>query len=161
MSNADAPLRPELLSCRLIFWLPTVSFILHFLEEMPSFAAWASARFAPTSSLEFAAVHIPLMMLVTFASFRAWFGPVGTPWRFWATAFQWQFAFNALFHLGLAVFHREYAPGMVMAVSVSLPATVALAMCVKRFDLISRPQQGWAIFAGGVIAALAICALFI
>lgn len=105
--------------------------------------------------------RIPLMMLVIYASFRAWSGPPGTPWRFWATAFQWQFAFNAAFHLSLAAIDREYVPGMVMAASVSLPATAAVAIGVKRFTLISGWQQIGAIFAGGVIAALAIGALFI
>lgn len=161
MSTPEPQMRPELLSYRLVFWLPAVSFILHFLEEMPQFAAWASARFAPTTALEFATVHIPLMMLVIYASFRAWSGPARTPWRFWATAFQWQFAFNAIFHLSLAAINREYVPGMVMAASVSLPATAAVAMSVKRFALIGGAQQIGAIVAGGAIAALAIGALFI
>lgn len=157
---SDVADRSEPPAGRLIFWLPTVTFVLHFLEEMPGFAAWASARLSPTTDLEFAAFHIPLVMLVAYASFRAWSGPADTPWRFWALAFQWQFAFNALFHLSLAAIHREYVPGMVMAATVALPATAALAVGVAKGNLVGAAQRRWAVPAGALIAALAVAAIF-
>lgn len=153
--NANSP------AARLLFWLPTGTFILHFLEELPGFAPWASARFAPTSQIEFAVVHIPLIWLVSFASFRAWSSPARTAWRFWALAFQWQFAFNAVFHLGSALVFREYVPGMVMAATVGLPATAALTVGLLRTGLLGTRELVLAVLAGGGIAMIAIGAIFV
>lgn len=151
----------DLLSGRLLFWLPTVTFVLHFLEELPGFALWASARFAPTSQAEFAVVHIPLIWLVTVASYRAWLSSTPTVWRFWATTFQWQFAFNAVFHLGSALVFREYVPGMVMAATIGLPATAGLTVGVLRMRLLRTRELLLAVLSGAVIAAMAIAALFV
>lgn len=163
MSDAAAGMKQhsDLLSGRLLFWLPTVTFILHFLEEMPGFAQWATARFAPNSQAEFAVVHIPLIWLVAFASYRAWLSSTPTVWRFWATAFQWQFAFNAVFHLGSALMFNEYVPGMVMAATIGLPATAGLTIGLLRMRLLRTRELLLAVLAGAVIAAIAIGALFI
>ena len=149
------------LAVRSLFWLPTVTIVLHSLEEMPGFAAWASVRFAPMSQAEFAILHIPLIWIVAFASFRAWISPVPTVWRFWATAFQWQFAFNAVFHLGSAWLYREYAPGMVTAATIGLPATAGLTVGVLRLGLLGRRELALAALAGAVIAVAAVAMLFV
>lgn len=163
MSDTTAGGMPQssLLTGRLLFWLPTVTLVLHFLEELPGFASWATARFAPISQAEFAVIHIPLIWLVTFASYRAWLSATPTVWRFWATAFQWQFAFNAVFHLGLAWVYSEYVPGMVMAATIGLPATAGLTVGLLRMRLLDARELLLAILAGAVIAAIAIGALFI
>ncbi|MEW5687687.1 MAG: HXXEE domain-containing protein [Pseudomonadota bacterium] len=162
MPNPNTPKSVEMRSpAAALFWLPSVTFFLHFLEELPGFAAWATLRFAPNTTLEFAVVHIPLLWLVTFASYRAWSSAGRSAWAFWALAFQWQFAFNALFHLGSAIAFREYVPGMVMAATVGLPATVWLTAVTLKAGRFGRAGVATAASSGAAISAVAIGALFV
>lgn len=143
-----------------VFWLPTVTFLLHTLEELPDFPIWVSRHFAAMSVLEFAAIHIPLIGLVLWASVKAQ-DPASPGWRFMAYAFQWQFAFNALFHLGAATVFQDYSPGMVTAATVALPATVYMTRVNARSGLISPGRAPAAIGVGAAIAAAAIGVLFV
>ena len=54
-----------------LYWLPAATFTLHTLEELPDFPAWVSRHFAPMELAEFAAIHIPLLWLVVWISYRA------------------------------------------------------------------------------------------
>lgn len=144
-----------------LYWLPTATFILHTLEELPDFPAWVSRHFADMALLEFAAIHIPLLWLVTWISYRAQADGAAPTWRFLAYALQWQFAFNALFHLGAAAVFQDYSPGMVTAATVALPGTLLMASRYRR-DAILSPRRTWAaVGLGGLIAASAIAVLFV
>ena len=78
---------------------------------MPRFASWASEHCRPETTGTFAAYHIPLMLLVLRCSWRATrIGRYGG-WVVMATAIQWQFAVNALFHLTSWTVLADYAPG--------------------------------------------------
>jgi|GEM_PF-6421305 len=103
------------------FLLPFVVYVLHTLEELPGFAAWATPLQTRTTDT-FAGYHIPLMLLVLLGSRRA--TAAGGRWMIAASAFQWQFAVNAVFHLGSWVILGEYSPGAVTAAVIALPATV-------------------------------------
>lgn len=149
------------LSGRLLFWLPALTFVLHSLEELPGFARWATDHFAPLGQAEFAIFHIPLIWIVTFVSYRAWCSPLPSAWRFWAASFQWQFAFNALFHLASALAFREYAPGMVTAATIALPATLGLTIGVIRSGLLGKAEMFRAILVGAALAIVAIGTLFV
>lgn len=144
-----------------VFWLPSATFILHTLEELPDFPAWVSAHFGAMGLLEFAAIHIPLIALVFWTSYRAQDPASPSGWRFMAYAFQWQFAFNALFHLGAAAVFRDYSPGMVTAATVALPATAFMTTFNRRHEFL-RPRTALAAIAvGGSIAAAAVGTLFV
>ncbi|MGC4939904.1 hypothetical protein [Kribbella sp. DT2] len=68
----DGPLAvwpPDLAA--LIFVLPFAVYVLHTLEEMQGFAAWATRHFGPETTDTFAAYHIPLMLLVLGCSVQA------------------------------------------------------------------------------------------
>jgi hypothetical protein len=52
------------------FMLPFGVYILHTLEELPGFAAWATRHFGPESTGTFAAYHIPLILLVLACSWQ-------------------------------------------------------------------------------------------
>lgn len=154
-----APLSP--VASATVFWLPSATFILHTLEELPDFPDWVSAHFAAMGVLEFAVLHIPLIGLVLWTSFRAQDPTSSSGWRFMAYAFQWQFAFNAVFHLGAAAVFGDYSPGMVTAATVALPATVFLTIFNRRQGILPPRQALAATGVGAAIAAAAVSVLFI
>ena len=156
-----APLPAQSLTMSAVWWLPSLTFILHTLEELPDFPAWVSAHFGAMGVLEFAALHIPLILFVFWTSYRAQ-DPASSPgWRFTAYAFQWQFAFNAMFHLGAATLFGDYSPGMVTAATVALPATAFLAIYNRRHGILAPGRALAATGVGAAIAAAAIGFLFI
>ncbi|MEU7901067.1 HXXEE domain-containing protein [Nonomuraea sp. NPDC049152] len=143
------------------FLLPFGVYVLHTLEELQGFAAWASRHFGPETTSMFAAYHIPLMLLVLLSSWRASaVGRHGT-WVVLATAFQWQFSVNALFHLSTWIILGEYSPGAVTAAVISIPATAYYLAWIRREDRASSREIGLAIALGTLIAALAIGFLFL
>jgi hypothetical protein len=142
------------------FMLPFVVYVIHTLEEMPGFAAWATKHFGPETTGMFATYHIPLMLLVLACSWRAAHRGRGG-WVVAATAFQWQFGVNAVFHLTAWITLGDYSPGAVTAAVVSLPATAFYFAWLRREQLATPRQTAIAIAAGTVIAALAIGFLFL
>ncbi|WP_329081236.1 MULTISPECIES: HXXEE domain-containing protein [unclassified Streptosporangium] len=151
-----APLRLSL-----PFMLPFVVYVLHTLEELPGFAAWASRHFGPESTNAFAAYHIPLMLVVLLCSWRASLAGRHGAWVVMATAFQWQFALNAVFHLSTWAAFGEYSPGAVTAAVVSIPATAFYLSWIRRQARASTREITLAIAVGTLIAALAIGFLFL
>jgi hypothetical protein len=144
-----------------VYWLPSLTFILHTLEELPDFPTWVSAHFRAMGVLEFAALHIPLILFVIWTSWGAQDPARSSGWRFTAYALQWQFAFNALFHLGAAALFQDYSPGMVTAATVAIPATVFMTLHNRRHGLLPPRRVLAATGVGAAIAAAAIGFLFI
>ncbi|MGW4498982.1 HXXEE domain-containing protein [Micromonospora sp. NPDC004336] len=153
---------PSTLDTRLAwpFLLPFGVYVLHTLEELPGFAAWATRHFGPESTGTFAAYHIPLILLVLACSWRA-ARTGGGGWVVAATAFQWQFAVNAVFHLATWVVLGDYSPGAVTAATVSLPATAYYLTWLWRHRRATGRQIALAIPLGTLIAAAAIGFLFL
>jgi hypothetical protein len=142
------------------FLLPFGVYVVHTLEELPGFAAWATRHFGPETTGTFAAYHIPLILLVLACSWQAArTGRIG--WVVAATAFQWQFAVNALFHLGAWITLGDYSPGAVTAATVSLPATVYYLAWLRRHHRVSNRYLALALTVGTLIAAAAISFLFL
>lgn len=143
------------------FLLPFGVYVLHTIEELPGFAAWATRNFGPESTGMFAAYHIPLMLLVLLCAWRALRAGAHGAWVVMATAFQWQFAVNAVFHLTGWAIIGEYAPGAVTGVVVSIPATLFYFSWIRRESRITGRELAVAILIGTIIAALAIGFLFL
>ncbi|TMR94774.1 HXXEE domain-containing protein [Nonomuraea basaltis] len=154
--STQAPVHPAAL-----FLLPFVVYVLHTLEELQGFAAWATRHFGPETTDMFAAYHIPLMLLVLLCSWRATHAGRHGGWVVMATAFQWQFGVNALFHLTSWVILGEYAPGAVTAAVVSIPATAYYLAWIRREGRATGREIALAIGIGTIIAALAIGFLFL
>lgn len=142
------------------FLLPFGVYVLHTLEELPGFAGWATRNFGPETTSTFAAYHIPLMLLVLICSWRA-AETRRSGWMVLATAFQWQFAINALFHLTAWVALGEYSPGAVTAAVISLPATLVYLRWLYRGRYLTPRQLAGAVNLGSLIAAAAIGFLFL
>ncbi|MEU2201653.1 HXXEE domain-containing protein [Isoptericola sp. NPDC019482] len=143
------------------YFLPFVVYVIHTLEELPGFASWATAHFGPESTETFAAYHIPLMLLVLLASWQASRATRANGWVVAATAFQWQFGVNALFHLTTWITLGVYSPGVVTGAVVSIPATVAYLVWIRRQNRITIRQIWLAAAIGTAIAAAAIGFLFL
>ncbi|MFF3668971.1 HXXEE domain-containing protein [Microtetraspora malaysiensis] len=82
-------------------------------------------------------------------------------WVLLTTAFQWQFAVNALFHLTTWIALGDYSPGVVTAATVSLPATAYYLAWLRRHNHLGARQVALAIALGTLIAAGAIGFLFL
>jgi hypothetical protein len=134
--------------------------VTHTLEELPGFAAWATRHFGPETTGTFAAYHIPLILLVLACSWQAARTGRGG-WVVAVTAFQWQFAVNALFHLTTWIVLGDYSPGAVTAATVSLPATAYYLIWLRRHHRLSTRQFTAALSLGTLIAAAAISFLFL
>lgn len=145
----------------LMLWAPFVVFVVHTLEEIPGFATWASAHFEPLSTEKFTVSHIPLILMVLLCSWQATRPRAATGWVVMAVALQWQFAVNAVFHLGAAAWFGDYSPGMVTAATVALPATLMLLAWVRRESVLTTTQLAAAIAIGSAVAAAAIGVLFL
>ncbi|MDJ1134180.1 HXXEE domain-containing protein [Streptomyces iconiensis] len=143
------------------FLLPYLVYVLHTLEELQGFAAWASEHFGPETTGTFAAYHIPLMLLVLLTSWRAVLAGRHGGWVVMAAAFQWQFAVNALFHLTAWIALGDYAPGAVTGAVVSIPATVFFFIWIRRQRRATVAELTLAAVIGTLIAALAIGFLFL
>ncbi|MGN9837106.1 HXXEE domain-containing protein [Nonomuraea sp. H19] len=143
------------------FLLPFVVYVLHTVEELPGFAAWAGRHFGPETTSMFAAYHIPLMLLVLACSWRAMRQGRSGPWVVLATAFQWQFSVNALFHLTTWIILGEYSPGAVTAAVVAIPATACYLAWIRREERATGREIALAIVLGTLIAAAAIGFLFL
>ncbi|MGW0198065.1 HXXEE domain-containing protein [Nonomuraea sp. NPDC003201] len=153
--------RPQPVAGVLPFLMPFGVYVLHTVEELPGFAAWATRHFGPETTSMFAAYHIPLMLLVLVCSWLAMRQGRHGGWVVLATAFQWQFAVNALFHMGTWAVLGEYSPGAVTAAVVSVPATVCYLAWIRREKRASSREIAMALVLGTVIAAAAIGFLFL
>ncbi len=152
---------PTLLPYSQLFLLPGMYFVVHTIEELPGFAGWVSRHFGPMTTDSFAFIHIPLILLVLLASYKAFSIERHGGWVVFATAAQWQFGLNAVFHLVTAVIFLEYSPGMVTAVCVSLPMTAYFMMRVRREQRLTKSELTSAIILGTFMAAVAIGVLFL
>lgn len=161
MTAGHAVARPVPDLSALPFLAPFAVYILHTLEELPGFADWATRHFGPETTSTFAAYHVPLILLVGYCSWRAMRAGRGGVWVVLATAFQWQFAVNALFHLTTWVALGDYSPGAVTAVTVSIPATVLYFAWIRREDRATRRELALGVGVGTLIAAAAIGFLFL
>ncbi|GGT31805.1 HXXEE domain-containing protein [Nonomuraea spiralis] len=161
MTMSDArPTTPPVLAV-LPFLLPYGVYVLHTVEELPGFADWATRHFGPETTSNFVLYHVPLMLLVLVCSWLAIRQERHGAWVVLATAFQWQFAVNALFHLSTWIILGEYSPGAVTAAVVSLPATACYLVWLRRTDRVSPRQIALALVIGTLIAAAAIGFLFL
>ena len=128
---------------------------------MQGFAAWATRHFGPETTGNFAAYHIPLMLFVLACSAQAVRRRRRGGWVIMATAFQWQFFVNALFHLTSWFVLKEYSPGAVTAAVVAIPATVVYFTWLRRERRATGQEVVAALAIGTIIAGLAIGFLFL
>ncbi len=143
------------------FFIPSVYFVVHSTEEVPAFGPWATEHFAPLSTGLFATVHIPLLLLVFLASYKAAHIQRHGGWVIFAVAIQIQFGLNALFHLTTAALFLEYAPGMLTGGSLGLLLTFYMLKRVWQEKLLTGQELLLAFVEGLVLAVAAVSILFL
>lgn len=143
-----------------IYWLPSMCFILHTIEELPLFASWVTKHFGPYTTEHFVITHIPLIWLGIASSYYATIKTNGRIWKILCIAWQWQFGLNAIFHLTTAVLFKEYSPGMLTAGAINLPATGYILYFIDKHKLITKKDMLIALIIGTIVAVSVIATLF-
>ena len=149
------------LSKSLIFAVPSVYIVLHTLEELPKFGDWVAQYFGSHPTTMFAFLHIFILLLTFLTSYKAYRAGYHGRWVTFAVTLQIQFGLNAIFHLVTALLFMDYSPGMVIAGSLGLPATIWFLRQVWNDGRLNGKEMAWAAFWGTVIAAIAIGVLFL
>jgi hypothetical protein len=78
-----------------------------------------------------------------------------------ATTVQWALAINALFHITTTFLFREYSPGVVTGVLLSLPATGYILNRIVGADLLTPLQLASALALGTGISAAIVASLWL
>lgn len=140
-------------------WLLFVALIFHVLEEWPRFPTWATDHFGTTSPRFYVVSHIPIFVIVAWATWRA------SAWRPSNSAL-WIFAFllagfgtNGLFHLFSSVVLGVLAPGVFTACLVLLP--ICLYVLQRVAVLLGRSATRRAAVAGGFVSLLVAASLWL
>lgn len=151
-------------------WLGPVAFLLHDAEEIVTVEPWLAAhraalpslvgRFADVTTAQFSAAVGALAIGFTLASAhgarRAARGKSSIPFLAVAGAF----AANGMTHLGQAAWFGGYTPGLMTAVAIVIPYSVALGRALVAERVVSRRGAAIAVLAGLVLQVpLALAAL--
>ena len=142
-------------------WLGPVAFLVHDAEEIVTIVPWLHAHRAQLPALARPLVgldtrQVALAVAVLFAAnmlaagHGAWAvrrGRVPLPFLVVTGAF----VANALTHLLQALYFGGYTPGVVTAMSVSLPYGFAAGRALRRAGVASAAALRWAVVAGLVL----------
>ena len=147
---------------RHIYWLITAQWLAHFADEwMFGLPAWCTTHFEPLPTsfwimmMSFVTV---LMILLGWTASRpaASSGP-----RLICAGVQMLFFGNAFFHLITTLVFREYSPGTVTAVVLSLPLAPLLWRAVLREPGVTKSSFATAVAAGFVVHGLVLLNLLV
>lgn len=144
-----------------LYWLPTVVFLLHVVEELPRFPAWATRHFAATSRAWYVYSHLVLLAMAATMSAQAEAAELRTAWPMLAVAFQWVLGANALFHITTTVLFREYSPGVLTGTFFSVPATAYLSHHAIAAEHVTTAQLGSAVALGIMACVLGVASLWL
>ena len=142
-------------------WLGPAAFLVHDTEEIVTIAPWLHTHAAqlPALARPLAGVGTRQFLLAAAVLFvgyllAAWHGARAVrrgrtplPWLFVSGAF----VANALTHLLQALYFGGYTPGVVTAMSVSLPYGYAAGRALRRHGVASAAALRWAVAAGLVL----------
>ena len=129
------------LGFRRLVWLFPAAYVLHVLEELPRFTAWAIRYANPgftmrdylTVHLAGVAVAVAAPLVISYFSNRfvvfVFFTFVFTPAAF----------FNILFHAGATVVFGVYCPGLITALTVYPVVWLLLSRSALSEELLSLP----------------------
>lgn len=145
----------------LIFWLPYVVLTIHTIEELPGFSAWATRYFAPMTTYKHAMTQGLMILLVLLASYKASSVGYHGGWVVLTAAFQLHIGLNAIFHVITTIVFKEYSPGLLTAITISIPATLFFFFRVNIENRLTSIELTIALFLGTVIATAAIATLFL
>lgn len=140
-----------------IYWIPTIAFLLHVCEEFGRFPSWASRHFARTSTPWYVYSHIILVVIFVCTSWLASTASADSIWPLGAITLQWIIGFNAIFHIVVTIWYREYSPGVVTGCAIVLPAT----WIVFNRTTLSTGEMGGTLIIGLVVSLIVIASLWV
>lgn len=144
-----------------MFWIPFAVFLVHMVEELPRFPAWATRHFGATSTAWYVYSHIALVVIGATVCAAAQSGQPQSWAVVSAAALMLTLAVNACFHVVTTVLFREYSPGVVTGVLLFFPATAVLLRYVLREALLTPAQVLVSFAIGAAVQALVIASLYL
>lgn len=150
-----------MISMNWIYWLPTLAFLIHVIEEFGRFPSWVSRHFGRTSRAWYVYSHI---VLITFFIASSWFAASAPPislWTFVAVGLQWVICGNAFFHLFVTFWFREYSPGVVTGTLVVIPSTLGFARNAPVIGLMTGAEWAIILSASVLVNTLVIASLWL
>ncbi|MBJ6364080.1 HXXEE domain-containing protein [Paenibacillus sp. GCM10012307] len=144
-----------------VFWLPYVVLLIHTIEEIPGFSKWATRHFAPMTAQRHVMLQVGIILVVLLVSYQASTQGNHRLWIILAAAFQLHLGINAVFHVVTTIIYKEYSPGLLTAVTLSIPATLYFFHEICTSGKISSTELVLSLLAGTIIGTSAIAALFL
>ena len=145
-----------------IYWLPTLYFVLHSVEELLfDFPGWATSHFGTTTYPFFIYHHILLFIGLLLSANLARKPTEKNIWRVVTSAWQIQFAINGAFHLASTFIFKEYAPGVITGTIIIWPLTYYFFKQSRHKKLINTSQLRWSLLIGICIAAVVVASLWL
>lgn len=145
----------------LVFWLPYVVLLIHTIEEIPGFSKWATRHFAPMSTYKHVIIQVCMILVVLIVSYQASsFGYHGG-WVVLAAAFQLHIGLNALFHVVTTIIYKEYSPGLLTAITLSIPSTIFFFNQMVVDGRLTVNEFIVSLIAGTIIGTSAIGSLYL
>lgn len=149
------------LDMHFIFWFPFVVLLLHTIEELPGFSSWTTRHFAPMSTYKHALIQSVILLFVLLISYRSSLIGYHGIWVVLAASFQLHIGWNALFHVVTTIQFREYSPGLLTAITLSIPSTLFFFININADNRLTISELVGSLLLGTLIAAVAIGTLFI
>ena len=133
-------------------WLFPFATALHFLEEAPHFATWASKyAWASYTSTRWKRVHgFGMVYAVAFSALVSAFPNRHIVFSFFALCFS-ESIFNSLFHSGATAMFGVYCPGLITALVLYPPLFWYLSSVARHEGLLSGPLGLLAFAIAGLI----------
>ena len=141
--------RVSRLRFRRLVWLFPIAYVLHVLEELPRFTAWAMRYANPGFTMrDYLTVHLTgIVVSVAAPLVISYFSNRFVVFVFFAFVLTPAAFFNILFHAGATVVFGVYCPGLITALTVYPVVWLLLSRSALREKLLSLPL---ALVSGGV-----------
>jgi hypothetical protein len=121
-------------------WVVPLVTGLHFLEEAPRFAKWASTYALKTYTRErWRQIHgLGMLFTVAFCALVSAFPRPAVVFLFFAFCLS-EMLLNTLFHIGATAFYSDYCPGLITALVLYPPLFSYLSELAHREALLTNP----------------------
>ena len=129
------------LGFRRLVWLFPIAYVLHVLEELPSFTAWAVRYANPGFTMrDYLTVHLTGVVVAVAAPFViCYFSNRFVVFVFFTFVFTPAAFFNLLFHAGATLVFGVYCPGLITALTVYPFVWLLVSGSALREKLLSPP----------------------
>lgn len=141
-----------------MFLFIPIELIIHIIEELPRFPAWASKYFGKTTLDWYLISHAVIYPAVLLVAYQANKGEY--IWIFIAVATQTAIFTNGLFHLVTTFVFKEYSPGLISSILVTIPFSAIFYKDLLVNQTLSLSTISHAILTGSAISFLIIVSLY-